>query len=150
MGFVGLPKPYNDPGSENGEQSVRRGALPPQAWALPQSERSSEQWLDDLSLAVSYPRLSVKRPDRLKSWFRCKKGSDITTRLILPAQKLLRITPLFESHKHLRTAVDAILEGHCGTAVANASGDLAVAMLTVGPFTFLGGGRIPFSSTATA
>lgn len=49
------------------------------------------------------------------------------------------LAPLFVHHRHLRVVIDAILQGYCGAAVANAMSKAQVAQLTVGVFTFLGG-----------
>ena len=50
-----------------------------------------------------------------------------------------KLTTLFTNHKHLRISVDAVLQGYCGTAVANAGSDVRVAQLSIGPFRILGG-----------
>lgn len=50
-----------------------------------------------------------------------------------------RIAPLFGHHKHLRVLVDAILQGHCGTAMANTGDKPEVAQLAVWVFAFFGG-----------
>ena len=50
-----------------------------------------------------------------------------------------RLAPLFTDHRHLRPNVDAVLQGYCGTAIANTGSDLRVAQLTLSVLTFLGG-----------
>jgi len=49
------------------------------------------------------------------------------------------LAPLFVHHRHLRVVIDAILQGYCGTAIADARSKAQVAQLTVGVFTFFGG-----------
>jgi GNAT superfamily N-acetyltransferase len=49
------------------------------------------------------------------------------------------IAPLFGHHRHLRVLVDAVLQGYCGTATANAGDEAEVAQLAAGVFTFFGG-----------
>jgi hypothetical protein len=60
----------------------------------------------------------------------------------IPAPDRAAIAPLFSSHRHLRVLVDAILQGHCGTAVAGPGPRAEVAQLAVGPFIFFGGDPI--------
>jgi hypothetical protein len=57
----------------------------------------------------------------------------------IPAPNRAAIAPLFATDRHLRVLVDAILQGHCGTAVAGPGRRADVAQLAVGPFTFFGG-----------
>jgi len=50
-----------------------------------------------------------------------------------------KLVPLFTDHRYLRPDVDAVLQGYCGTALANAGSDLQVAQLSISVITFLGG-----------
>jgi GNAT superfamily N-acetyltransferase len=59
-------------------------------------------------------------------------------RSIAPAERRL-LAPLFTDHRHLRPDVDAILQGHCGTALANTGSDVQVAQLSLSVLTFFGG-----------
>jgi GNAT superfamily N-acetyltransferase len=61
-----------------------------------------------------------------------------TMRSIAPAERKL-LAPLFTDHRHLRPDVDAVLQGHCGTAVANTGSDVQVAQLSLSVLTFFGG-----------
>jgi hypothetical protein len=49
------------------------------------------------------------------------------------------LTPLFTNHRHLRPDVDAVLQGHCGTALANTGSAIQVAQLSLSVLTFFGG-----------
>lgn len=57
----------------------------------------------------------------------------------IPAPNRAALAPLFVPHRYLRVLVDAILQGHCGTAVAGPGSRPVAAQLAVGPFTFFGG-----------
>lgn len=59
-------------------------------------------------------------------------------RSIAPAERRL-LAPLFTDHRHLRPDVDAVLQGHCGTAIANTGSDFQVAQLSLSVLTFFGG-----------
>lgn len=59
--------------------------------------------------------------------------------LEIEASERAGLAPLFGQHRHLRVLIDAILQGTCGRAWANAGGRARVAELTVGAFTFFGG-----------
>lgn len=50
-----------------------------------------------------------------------------------------RLASLLAGHRHLRTGVDSVLQGYCGTAAANGSGEFVVAKLAIGAITFFGG-----------
>src|SRR5215510_14897192 len=49
------------------------------------------------------------------------------------------LAPLFAVHRHLRPDVDAVLQGYCGSAIANAGSALRVAQLSLSTLTFFGG-----------
>lgn len=57
---------------------------------------------------------------------------------IVPSERI-GLAPLFANHRHLRPDIDAVLQGYCGMAVANAGPDPLVAQLTINPVTFFGG-----------
>jgi hypothetical protein len=59
-------------------------------------------------------------------------------RSIAPAGRKL-LAPLFTDHRHLRPDVDAVLQGHCGTVLANTGSDVQVAQLSLSVLTFFGG-----------
>jgi hypothetical protein len=68
-------------------------------------------------------------------------------RSIAPAERR-RLAPLFTDHRHLRPDVDAVLQGHCGTAIANTGNAFQVAQLSLSVLTFFGGTlRIPWPGT---
>jgi GNAT superfamily N-acetyltransferase len=50
-----------------------------------------------------------------------------------------RLAPLFANHHHLRPDIDAVLQGYCGSALANSEHDPCVAQLAIGLITFFGG-----------
>jgi hypothetical protein len=49
------------------------------------------------------------------------------------------LVPLFTDHRYLRPDIDAVLQGHCGTAIANTGSDFQVAQLSISALTFFGG-----------
>jgi len=57
---------------------------------------------------------------------------------IAPAERR-KLAPLFTDHTHLRPDVDAVLQGYCGTAIANPGSALQVAQLSISVVTFFGG-----------
>ena len=57
---------------------------------------------------------------------------------IAPSQRM-NLADLFANHIGLRSALDAMLQGHYGEARADSAAEPKVAALAVGPFTFLGG-----------
>ena len=57
---------------------------------------------------------------------------------IAPAERGV-LSPLFTDHRHLRPDVDAVLQGHCGTALANTGSGIQVAQLSLSVLTFFGG-----------
>ena len=59
-------------------------------------------------------------------------------RSIAPAERRT-LAPLFTDHRHLRPDVDAVLQGYCGTAIANAGSAFQVAQLSLSGLTFFGG-----------
>lgn len=59
-------------------------------------------------------------------------------RSIAPDERRM-LAPLFTDHRHLRPDVDAVLQGYCGTAIANPGSDLQVAQLSLSGLTFFGG-----------
>ena len=61
-----------------------------------------------------------------------------SARYIEPSERQV-LAPLFTHHRHLRPDVDAVLQGYCGTAVANTVGEACVAQLTISLLTFFGG-----------
>jgi len=50
-----------------------------------------------------------------------------------------RLAPLFANHHHLRPDIDAVLQGYCGSALANPEHDPRVAQLAISLITFFGG-----------
>jgi hypothetical protein len=59
-------------------------------------------------------------------------------RSIAPAERCT-LAPLFTDYRHLRPDVDAVLQGYCGTAIANADSAFQVAQLSLSGLTFFGG-----------
>jgi hypothetical protein len=59
-------------------------------------------------------------------------------RSIAPAERLT-LVPLFTDHRHLRPDVDAVLQGYCGTAIANAGSTFQAAQLSLSGLTLFGG-----------
>jgi GNAT acetyltransferase len=49
------------------------------------------------------------------------------------------LVPLFTNHRYPRPDIDAVLQGHCGTAIANTGSDFQVAQLSISALTFFGG-----------
>ena len=57
----------------------------------------------------------------------------------IPPAERAKFETLFTNHRNLRVGVDAILQGYCGTAFADAESPIRAAQLALGPFTFFGG-----------
>ncbi|PON16366.1 hypothetical protein C2W62_18875 [Candidatus Entotheonella serta] len=86
-------------------------------------------------LTFDHPASQVQTRQRTSEVFNV--SMDII-RDILPSERP-GLAPLFANHRHLRPDVDAVLQGYCGSAVANAGPVPLVAQLTIHPVTFFGG-----------
>jgi GNAT superfamily N-acetyltransferase len=93
-------------------------------------------------IPVDYNLLGVKRIERThhKKTSLPRRGRRCmdSIRFIALADRR-RLAPLFTDHRHLRPDVDAVLQGYCGTAIANSGSDLQVAQLALSGLTFFGG-----------
>ena len=60
------------------------------------------------------------------------------TKRIEPPERM-ELVPLFADHRRWRVVIDAVLQGYCGSAEAEAQSAAQVAKLTLGPFAIFGG-----------
>jgi len=69
----------------------------------------------------------------------------MTKFVAIPQSERAFLALLFSKHRHLRTPINAVLQGYCGNAQADDTNDANVAELVIGPFqsgvslTFIGG-----------